>query len=199
MAQASLDFIQSSGCWPCWRCCSSGRCTPTRWAAILKQRHKEESIKLRYGSLYTVIEHLLRRAVMVAAKDWRATASGPNARSMRSLRRACDELRDLDARADCASRSRNIRSSRRRFACCRCCRPMKRSPSSAAAFSDREKFDGARAANRASQSPEHPAAVSHRDRIPARAAQSGAAFRRRSDRPDRKRLGPARALARHSR
>jgi len=34
---------------------------PYEMAATMKQRHKEESIKLRYGSLYTVIELLLAR------------------------------------------------------------------------------------------------------------------------------------------
>ena len=34
---------------------------PYEMAAIMKHRHKEESIKLRYGSLYTVIELLLAR------------------------------------------------------------------------------------------------------------------------------------------
>ena len=34
---------------------------PYEMAATLKERHKEESIKLRYGSLYTVIELLLAR------------------------------------------------------------------------------------------------------------------------------------------
>src|ERR1700748_2441980 len=34
---------------------------PYEMAATLKQRHKEESIKLRYGSLYTVIELLRAR------------------------------------------------------------------------------------------------------------------------------------------
>jgi DNA-binding PadR family transcriptional regulator len=39
---------------------------PYEMAAILKQRHKEESIKLRYGSLYTVIELLLSRGLIRA-------------------------------------------------------------------------------------------------------------------------------------
>jgi DNA-binding PadR family transcriptional regulator len=39
---------------------------PYEMGVILKQRHKEESIKLRYGSLYTVIELLLRRAFIAA-------------------------------------------------------------------------------------------------------------------------------------
>jgi DNA-binding PadR family transcriptional regulator len=41
---------------------------PYEMAATLKQRHKEDSIKLRYGSLYTVIEHLVARA-LIAAKE----------------------------------------------------------------------------------------------------------------------------------
>jgi DNA-binding PadR family transcriptional regulator len=39
---------------------------PYEMAATLKQRHKEESIKLRYGSLYTVIELLLARGFIRA-------------------------------------------------------------------------------------------------------------------------------------
>ena len=39
---------------------------PYEMAATLKQRHKEESIKLRYGSLYTVIELLLARGLIRA-------------------------------------------------------------------------------------------------------------------------------------
>ena len=42
---------------------------PYEMGVILKQRHKEESIKLRYGSLYTVIELLLRRAFIAAPRD----------------------------------------------------------------------------------------------------------------------------------
>src|ERR1700743_723467 len=39
---------------------------PYEMAATLKQRHKEESIKLRFGSLYTVIELLLARGFIRA-------------------------------------------------------------------------------------------------------------------------------------
>ena len=39
---------------------------PYEMAATMKQRHKEESIKLRYGSLYTVIELLVARGLIVA-------------------------------------------------------------------------------------------------------------------------------------
>jgi DNA-binding PadR family transcriptional regulator len=47
---------------------------PYEIGVILKQRHKEESIKLRYGSLYTVIDLLLKRGLIVAkqiARDGR--------------------------------------------------------------------------------------------------------------------------------
>jgi len=40
---------------------------PYEMGVLLKQRHKEDSIKLRYGSLYTVIE-LLQKRGMIAAK-----------------------------------------------------------------------------------------------------------------------------------
>lgn len=39
---------------------------PYEMAATLKERHKEESIKLRYGSLYTVIDALVKRGDVVA-------------------------------------------------------------------------------------------------------------------------------------
>jgi len=39
---------------------------PYEMAATMKQRHKEKSIKLRYGSLYTVIELLLARGLIAA-------------------------------------------------------------------------------------------------------------------------------------
>src|SRR5713101_6908579 len=41
---------------------------PYEMAATMKERHKEESIKLRYGSLYTVIDMLLARG-LIAAKE----------------------------------------------------------------------------------------------------------------------------------
>ena len=44
---------------------------PYEMGVILKQRHKEESIKLRYGSLYTVIDLLLRRAFITARETGR--------------------------------------------------------------------------------------------------------------------------------
>ncbi len=44
---------------------------PYEMGAILKQRHKEESIKLRYGSLYTVIDLLLARGFIVARETAR--------------------------------------------------------------------------------------------------------------------------------
>jgi DNA-binding PadR family transcriptional regulator len=40
---------------------------PYEMASTLRERHKEESIKLRYGSLYTVVE-LLQRAGLVLAQ-----------------------------------------------------------------------------------------------------------------------------------
>src|SRR6516225_9942517 len=39
---------------------------PYEMGAIMKQRHKEDSIKLRYGSLYTVIDLLLARGFISA-------------------------------------------------------------------------------------------------------------------------------------
>jgi DNA-binding PadR family transcriptional regulator len=44
---------------------------PYEMGLILRQRHKEESIKFRYGSLYTVIEVLLRRGFVGARETGR--------------------------------------------------------------------------------------------------------------------------------
>jgi DNA-binding PadR family transcriptional regulator len=44
---------------------------PYEMAATLKQRRKEDSIKLRYGSLYTVIELLLARGLICARETSR--------------------------------------------------------------------------------------------------------------------------------
>lgn len=44
---------------------------PYEMGVILKARHKEDSIKLRYGSLYTVIDTLLGRGFIVAGQTSR--------------------------------------------------------------------------------------------------------------------------------
>ena len=58
MAQARTPQIR----WRlrCWRSLFERPMHPYEMAATLKQRHKEESIKLRYGSLYTRDRALLR-------------------------------------------------------------------------------------------------------------------------------------------
>jgi DNA-binding PadR family transcriptional regulator len=44
---------------------------PYEMAATLKQRHKGESIKIRYGSLYTVVELLVKRGFITAKQTLR--------------------------------------------------------------------------------------------------------------------------------
>src|SRR5580692_282235 len=44
---------------------------PYEMGVIMRQRHKEESIKLRYGSLYTVIDLLVRRDFIAARETER--------------------------------------------------------------------------------------------------------------------------------
>ena len=44
---------------------------PYEMGVILRQRHKEESIKLRYGSLYTVIDFLLKEGQIIARETAR--------------------------------------------------------------------------------------------------------------------------------
>src|ERR1700716_1801278 len=66
---------------------------PYEMAVTLKDRHKEESIKLRYGSLYTVIDLLLARG-FIAAKATSREGKRPE-RTVYALTAAgLDELRD---------------------------------------------------------------------------------------------------------
>ena len=66
---------------------------PYEMAATLKHRHKHESIKLRYGSLYTVIELLIGRG-FIDAKETSRDGKRPE-RTVYTLTAAgCDELRD---------------------------------------------------------------------------------------------------------
>ena len=66
---------------------------PYEMATTLKHRHKHESIKLRYGSLYTVIELLMERG-FIGAKETSRDGRRPE-RTVYTLTAAgCDELRD---------------------------------------------------------------------------------------------------------
>ena len=66
---------------------------PYEMAATMKQRGKEDSIKLRYGSLYTVIEALLR-AGLIRAKETQRDTGRPE-RTIYALTPAGEaELRD---------------------------------------------------------------------------------------------------------
>src|ERR1700680_3601119 len=66
---------------------------PYEMAATMKERHKEDSIKLRYGSLYTVIDLLLARGLIAATEPSRA-GKRPE-RTVYTLTPAgLDELRD---------------------------------------------------------------------------------------------------------
>jgi DNA-binding PadR family transcriptional regulator len=66
---------------------------PYEMASTLKQRHKEDSIKLRYGSLYTVIELLIARD-LISAKETSRAGRRPE-RTVYALTAAgLDELRD---------------------------------------------------------------------------------------------------------
>ncbi len=65
---------------------------PYEMGAILKQRHKEESIKLRYGSLYTVIDYLLKQA-LIAARATARDGRRPERTVYEITPAGCDELR----------------------------------------------------------------------------------------------------------
>jgi len=66
---------------------------PYEMGVILKQRHKEESIKLRYGSLYTVIELLLARG-LIAARETGREGKRPERTIYEITPAGCGELHD---------------------------------------------------------------------------------------------------------
>jgi DNA-binding PadR family transcriptional regulator len=66
---------------------------PYEMGVLLKQRHKEDSIKLRYGSLYTVIELLLSRA-FIAAKETARDGKRPERTIYELTAAGRDELHD---------------------------------------------------------------------------------------------------------
>lgn len=66
---------------------------PYEMGVLLKQRHKEESIKLRYGSLYTVIELLLARG-FIAAKETAREGRRPERTIYEITPAGRDELHD---------------------------------------------------------------------------------------------------------
>jgi DNA-binding PadR family transcriptional regulator len=65
---------------------------PYEMAATLKQRHKEDSIKLRYGSLYTVIDLLVARG-FIAARDTSRAGKRPERTTYELAGPGYDELR----------------------------------------------------------------------------------------------------------
>jgi DNA-binding PadR family transcriptional regulator len=66
---------------------------PYEMGVILKQRHKEESIKLRYGSLYTVIELLLSRG-FIGARETARDGKRPERTIYELTSTGRDELHD---------------------------------------------------------------------------------------------------------
>ena len=66
---------------------------PYEMAATLKERRKEDSIKLRYGSLYTVIDMLLERG-LIAAKETSREGRRPERTVYVLTPAGLDELRD---------------------------------------------------------------------------------------------------------
>jgi len=65
---------------------------PYEMAATLKQRHKGESIKIRYGSLYTVIELLVKRG-LIAGMETSREGKRPERTVFGLTSSGCDELR----------------------------------------------------------------------------------------------------------
>jgi DNA-binding PadR family transcriptional regulator len=65
---------------------------PYEMGVLLRQRHKEESIKLRYGSLYTVIDLLLGRG-FIAARETERDGNRPERTIYELTASGRDELR----------------------------------------------------------------------------------------------------------
>jgi DNA-binding PadR family transcriptional regulator len=65
---------------------------PYEMAATLKQRHKEDSIKLRYGSLYTVIDLLVGRG-FIALRETSRAGKRPERTTYELTAAGYDELR----------------------------------------------------------------------------------------------------------
>jgi len=87
---------------------------PYEMAVTLKDRHKEESIKLRYGSLYTVIDLLLARG-FIAAKATSREGKRPE-RTVYALTPSGWTNCATGCASCCAIPRRSIRSSRGRCA-----------------------------------------------------------------------------------
>jgi DNA-binding PadR family transcriptional regulator len=66
---------------------------PYEMAGTLKSRHKHESIKLRYGSLYTVIELLMDRG-FISALETSREGKRPERTVYALTASGCDELQD---------------------------------------------------------------------------------------------------------
>ena len=101
---------------------------PYEIAATLRMRHAEGSIKIRYGSLYTIIEGL-QRECLVAVKEIVRDGRRPE-RTIYEITSAGQErmrtwLRDL-----IEIPSRNTRSSRQHCRSCPPCPQPRRSPCS---------------------------------------------------------------------
>jgi DNA-binding PadR family transcriptional regulator len=65
---------------------------PYEMAATMKERHKQDSIKLRYGSLYTVIDFLAARG-MIEAKETKRNGARPERTIYRITNSGRSELR----------------------------------------------------------------------------------------------------------
>jgi len=83
---------------------------PYEMAATLKRRHKHESIKLRYGTLYTVIELLTSRG-LIRSKELRAGGRRPE-RTVYALTPAGRGLRGTGCGICWRNRQKSFRNSK---------------------------------------------------------------------------------------
>jgi DNA-binding PadR family transcriptional regulator len=164
---------------------------PYEMGVILRQRHKEDSIKLRYGSLYTVIELLLRRGFITARETGR-DGRRPERTVYEITPAGRDELHvwmtDLIAEPV---------KEYPQFEAALCLLPVL-PPEEALALLRRRltRIEASRAQVPAlpARAPEIAAAVRDRVRVPAGADDGRAAFHRRRGRAPRERLGSARPM-----
>ena len=98
---------------------------PYEMATLLRERGKERDIKIKWGSLYTVVQNLEKHGFIEAAghRPARSPAGADRLRDHRPP--AGTELRGLAARAGRRARGRSFRGSRRPCRCSACCRPTR--------------------------------------------------------------------------
>ena len=100
---------------------------PYEMASTMRERGKEQSIKLNYGSLYTVVDSLAKHG-LIEAMEARREGRRPERTVYQLTDSRPGQARRVDVRTAGRRRSRSTRSSRPPCRCCRCSTPTMCSP-----------------------------------------------------------------------